>query len=96
MIIEANPPVTGSGNALWVPSVSTRPIVSEVIPAYQSAPSGPAAMPPGPVPDGRAKVRCSPSTVIRPIRSSPERVNQRAPSGPAVMINGRPPAGSSG
>ncbi|MFG1882000.1 hypothetical protein [Micromonospora sp. NPDC049102] len=86
----------GNGYSVTVPSVVTRPIVSEVIPAYQRAPSGPTAMPPGPVPGGRATVRCAPSTVIRPIRSSPERVNQSAPSGPVVMINGRPPAGSSG
>ena len=56
----------------------------------QSAPSGPAVMPPGSLIPAPVKVVTTPAVVMRPIVLLPALVNHRAPSGPLVI-----PAGAS-
>ena len=63
-----------------------RPILLAADSVNQSAPSGPAAMPPGLLPKvGIANSVITPAGVIRPIRFPPGSVNQRLPSAPVVI-----------
>ena len=75
--------------ANWVmtPAVVIRPILLPESSANHSAPSGPAAMPKGPLlAVGRLNsLVTTPSGVIRPILLPLYSVNHSAPSGPAAM-----------
>ena len=67
-----------------VPLVVTRPIELFAF-VNHNAPSGPAMMPPGPMPGSPYTVTI-PAVVIRP--SSVPSENHNAPSGPAAIPNG--------
>src|SRR6185436_13422136 len=75
-----------SGNSIvTTPAVDIRPIRLPVCSVNHIAPSGPAAMPYGPLFDlGSGYSVTTPSVVIRPIRLPMRSVNHRAPSGPAA------------
>src|SRR5881396_610907 len=70
---------------------------------YQSAPSGPAAIPAGPriavadSPGGRGTLKSviAPAIVIRPTSPPPYVVNHTAPSGPATIEFGERPSAHS-
>ena len=61
----------------------------------QRAPSGPAVMYVGELPEGIANGVTVPLGVIRLIWLSESSSNQRLPSDPSVMIRGDPPTGNS-
>jgi hypothetical protein len=75
----------GIGYSVITPAVVICPILLTPGSVNQSAPSGPAAMPMGPLFVAVGNSVNTPSVVIRPILLPPDSVNQRAPSEPAAM-----------
>ncbi len=74
---------------MTVPGGVIRPILLPTVSVNQRLPSGPAAMPAGPLPAvGLRNSVTSPPGVMRPIRLPVNSVNQRLPSGPAAMACG--------
>jgi len=80
---------TRNVNSLIAPAVVIRPILLPWCSVNQSAPSGPAVMPWGPLPGvGTVNSVMTPVVVIRPILLPLYSVNHNAPSGPAVISKG--------
>jgi hypothetical protein len=78
-------------NSLKLPAVVIRPILLPPVSTNHSAPSGPTAIPWGPLPAvGTTKsLVMTPLVVMRPILSPPASVNHSAPSRPATMLSGK-------
>ena len=76
----------GIGNSVMASEVVIRPILLPPISVNQSAPSGPAVMPPGlPLVGNSLTI---PPGAIRPILFPLTSVNQMPPSGPDAMLSG--------
>jgi len=77
-----------SAKVVAAPTAVMRPMALVPWRVYQSAPSGPAAMPVGEVPWAAYSLMVLPSRVIAPIVAAACSVNHMRPSGPAVMAVG--------
>src|SRR5436190_746718 len=74
------------GNSVMTPAVVIGRTVLAVISVNHRMPSGPAAIPVGPLClAGRGNSVMTPAVVIRPTLLAPISVNHRFPSGPAVI-----------
>src|ERR1700747_3675654 len=81
-------PALCSKNALTPPAVVILPILPLKGSVNQTLPSGPTAIPCGPLPLGRGN--SVNAGLILPILSPLNSVNQRSPSGPAAIPSGPP------